>query len=63
MLDDNLTRDELLDAQKALCTKKGWPHFAPHNGRCTKCGKDMVDSRWATEHITGCRNCHISYCE
>ena len=57
-----LTRDELIAAQKRLCEERGYPHFAPHDGYCWGCKKDMVTQSW-TAHITGCQHCHRSYCD
>ena len=57
------TRDELIAAQKALCERKGYPHFAPRSGYCTHCKADIVTSEWAAALISGCKACRRSYCD
>jgi len=37
--------------------------FAPNNGMCYRCKKDIVTEKWATEHIVGCPKCNKSYCD
>lgn len=59
-------RQELLDAQIALCKKKGSPLFMPGTGICWHCRGDMVASyrdRLKTEVITGCPLCCRTYCD
>ena len=64
-----------IKAQKELCDKKNYPHFAPMNGICYNCNRCIylpydekkeigvsVDKA-TNELITGCPHCHISYCE
>lgn len=58
-----LTREELLKAQSRLCSERGWPHFAPTDGICYNCRKDMVGPEWETGLVTGCRHCCYSYCD
>lgn len=64
-----LTHDErqkLLRAQAELCRTKGSPHFAPSTGYCWKCSADLVaiyGEAYATQHVTGCPQCHRSYCD
>ena len=63
---DKDTRQELLDAQVALCEEKGSPHFMPGNGICWHCHGDMVTrygDRLKTEVITGCPLCCRTYCD
>lgn len=59
-------------AQKALCKAKGYPHFAPEDGRCFRCGKNIYQNydhsgvsleRAGRELITGCPHCNRSYCD
>lgn len=58
-----------VDAQKEYCEKNNYPHFAPSNGICWCCGKNIysVDGisveRAANNLITGCPFCHRSYCD
>lgn len=55
--------------QEEYCEENNLPHFAPKDGRCYKCGKniysvDGISIESAGKHlITGCPFCHYSYCE
>lgn len=63
-------------AQAKLCKEKGYPDFAPSNGVCYDCRRQIYEQidhgeyktgrsvEYATTtHITGCPHCHHSYCE
>ncbi len=54
------------DAQSEYCKKHDLPHFAPRNGHCFLCKKQIYDriryETAANELITGCPWCHYSYC-
>jgi len=63
-------------AQKALQKEKGYPDFAPANGICYDCKRQIYAEieqggyktgvsveRASGELITGCPHCHHSYCE
>ena len=64
-----------IKAQKELCDKNGYPHFAPENGICYNCNRyiylpydekkeiGVSVEKATTELITSCPHCHISYCE
>lgn len=56
-------REKLLQSQEEYCKKNKLPHFAPQDGICTNCKKDMVNKNWKTTLITSCPNCNKSYCE
>lgn len=64
-------------AQSDYCNKQEVPHFAPHNGICYRCGRNIymptngsngvirgitVD-RAGTKLITGCPHCCYSFVE
>ena len=50
-----------LTKQKKYCDKMGYPMFAPVNGICFHCRKQLPDT---DKHlITGCPFCHYSYCD
>ena len=61
------------DAQKALklqekfCTLSGFPHFAPGNGVCYKCGKQIYEKisteEAETKLVTSCPHCNNSFIE
>jgi len=63
------------EAQKAYCKEKDYPHFAPGNGSCYNCHRNIYTQwgdkyksgysveRASSELITGCPHCHYSYCE
>ena len=36
-------------AQEKYCTEKGYPHFAPHNGKCFSCGQNIYSEKGRTE--------------
>ena len=65
-----------VEAQREFCKEKGYPHFAPSNGICYNCRKDIYTQidhgtfksglsyeRASSELITGCPHCHRSYCD
>ncbi len=58
--------DKLL-AQKSYCERQGVPYFAPFDGVCSFCGKQIynatgVSLKQATDElITGCPHCHHTY--
>jgi len=65
------------EAQTKLCVEKDYPHFAPMDGRCYACHRNIyaeIDNgngyksghsfeKASTGLITGCPHCHTSYCE
>lgn len=68
LLDKRVGPDSVrLQAQRDYCAYNGLPHFAPDNGRCWSCGKQIYGAisleKSATQLITGCPYCHHSYCE
>lgn len=70
---------ESIKAQRNYCEKTGAPHFAPRNGVCWSCNKNIYEEhpwkynpeitsgidveRAATELVTGCPHCNRSYCD
>lgn len=67
-----------IEAQAKYCRDKGLPHFAPKNGICHRCGKQIYlpalvrlgygQRGYTTEtagriHVTGCPHCNKSYCD
>ena len=60
-----MTKQECLNAQKEYCKQTGAPHFAPYDGICYHCRKDIVtghEEKWSGL-ITGCPKCYQSYCD
>ena len=65
------------EAQSKYCKDRGAPYFAPGNGRCYRCGRDIYaplerpDGRVTgidveqvgSTLITGCPHCNATYCE
>lgn len=52
--------------QSALCKEEGYPHFAPRDGVCWDCHKNIYEhhhENGGQRHVTGCPWCHWSYCE
>lgn len=63
---ESMPRDEVLRLRADYCKQHGVPTFAPHDGTCYKCGKDMVEGHkytWLNGGPTGCPHCHWSYCD
>lgn len=59
---------QCIQAQKKYCEERGAPHFAPYDGRCYRCGRQIYGGGgWnlddAKKLITGCPHCHYSFCE
>ena len=67
-----------IKAQAEFTGAKGYPHFAPRNGKCYHCRRDIYApithddtsyvsgitvERAGTELITGCPHCCWSYCD
>ena len=54
-------------AQKQYCKDNHDPLFAPADGFCHSCGKQIYangyERRASNELITGCPHCHRSYCD
>ena len=54
-------------AQKAYCKRKEYPLFAPDDGICYACHKQIYSEisilQAGHTHITGCPICHRSYCD
>jgi hypothetical protein len=65
------TPEEILTAikeQATLCKEKGYPDFAPSNGICFRCQKNIYQDyeragKTGLTHVTGCPHCNYSYCE
>ena len=64
--------------QDNYCEKNGLPHFAPYDGVCYSCHKNIYSPRLidgtdeysgiptykaGCQLITGCPHCHYSFCE
>ena len=66
-----------IQAQEKLCEEKGYPHFAPRDGRCWSCRRNIYEEyerpsgyktgvqveKASTELITGCPHCNRTYCD
>lgn len=60
------TYEEVEAARKAhirLCEEKNLPLFAPTNGVCWACYRQIFEVLDGTSFITGCPYCHRSYCD
>jgi hypothetical protein len=51
----------MLINQIKYCKDNNLPMFAPKDGRCFSCGKEINDTD--KKHITGCPYCNYSFCE
>jgi hypothetical protein len=64
------TRKDLVSikikAQSEFVSDAGGPLFAPANGMCWRCEKQIYDKisleRAGSSRITGCPHCHYSFC-
>ena len=56
-----------IQAQQNYCKETGNPRFAPADGICWTCKKDIFEKisleKAGSELITGCPFCHRSYCD
>jgi hypothetical protein len=50
-------------AQRTLCDARKLPHFAPENGVCWSCYRQIYEELSGDSYITGCPYCHRSYCD
>jgi len=48
-------------AQEELCERSGIPHFAPRDGVCWSCHRQIFGEEDGRSLITGCPFCHRSY--
>ena len=65
---DPQTRQDLVNQRLAKFSEinPNTPDFSPSNGRCYCCGHDLVEEYQAGYIcliITGCSECHRSYCD
>lgn len=59
-------RRQLTAAQAKACDDLGMPMFMPPSGVCYRCGTDLLAGLHVgqvQQPITGCRQCHVSYCD
>ena len=54
---------DAIRAQEMLCSARGVPHFAPRNGICWSCQRQIYEELDGTSYVTGCPFCHRSYCD
>lgn len=52
-----------IQEQDDLCVTKKMPRFAPPNGICSGCRRQIYDKVDGKTHVTGCPHCNKSYCE
>jgi hypothetical protein len=55
--------EEACAAQAQLCSTKGLPHFAPYDGVCWSCRRQIYEELDGKSFVTGCPFCHRSYCD
>lgn len=65
--------DDATKAQARYCKVNNYPHFAPYDGICYRCHKNIYTEsdghhgisveNAGTHLITGCPHCHYSFCE
>lgn len=54
---------ECIKRQYDVCHKERVPHFAPANGICIRCKRQIYQVVDGSKFITGCPLCHYSYCD
>ena len=75
-MDKRYDVQESIKAQKEHCQAKKYPHFAPTDGICYRCRRQIYSPFTANgftsgitvekagkELITGCPHCNYSYCD
>lgn len=50
-------------AQGRLCAESRLPLFAPTDGICWSCYRQIYEALDGTTYVTGCPFCHRSYCD
>jgi hypothetical protein len=50
-------------AQADLCASRGLPLFAPQDGVCWSCRRQIYEELDGKSFVTGCPFCHRSYCD
>lgn len=66
MIREPMTEEEIkrrIAAHNRLCEEKRFPLFAPSNGVCWSCRRQIFEIEDGTSLITGCPMCHRSYCD
>ena len=58
---------DYIQAQIEYCKENNMPMFAPLDGRCFRCGRNIFENMTLEKarqvHITGCSSCHQSFCD
>lgn len=59
---------ECIALQKVVCERKDFPHFAPDDGQCWKCHRNIYQNyenrgKDGSDPVTGCPHCYRSYCD
>ncbi|MGJ9460079.1 hypothetical protein [Oceanobacillus sp. CF4.6] len=64
---------ESIQGQKKYCEEQNLPHFAPGNGICWNCNRNIYEpgnkgfgitsEQARNELVTGCPHCNRSYCD
>lgn len=68
-MEEHYDVEAALIAQKEYCDEHNLPHFAPGDGICFKCRRQIYSEKgYSVERagsglITGCPFCLYSYCE
>ena len=76
-MNETFNPKDAIQAQQEYCKQKGYPHFAPYDGRCYRCHNQIYQqivwpdghtSGISVEHaasglVTGCNHCHYSFVE
>ena len=73
---EHFNSSEARVAQDKECDREGYPHFAPRDGKCWNCNKDIYTEqdhggyktgisveKAGSTLITGCPHCNRTYCD
>lgn len=63
----NWTVKDKMKAQREYCEKHDLPRFAPYDGRCFSCGRNVYEyydmEKCASDLIVRCPYCNYSFCD
>ena len=65
--DEQYSIEDKIEAQKNYVGRENYPFFAPPNGVCWCCHRQIYErisyKSASTSLVTGCPHCHRSYCD
>lgn len=55
--------EDARQAHARLCEERRLPQFAPSNGVCWSCRRQIFEVLDGHSYVTGCPFCHRSFCD